>query len=189
MFKICTTILITLVLLTGCSTRQVIEDLNGSTAQRLITHSLDNLMQQIPEEDFSNCADKNVFIKPHFIIKNEIYPYATERFKLELGHRFSCNLVDNRADADFIVDLFFTSLATEADTLGFSISFLPIPGMDQTDSISLLALEKFHGISEMYYYVSDQNGKVLLKREKQQNTIKTDKLGLPFISIPINTMD
>jgi hypothetical protein len=47
----------------------------------------------------------------------------------------------------------------------------------------------FHGISEMYYYLSDSGGNVLLRREKAKASVRTDKLALPIITIPINTMD
>jgi len=35
--------------LVGCSTRQLTSNLNGSTAQRLVTHSIDDLMGKLPQ--------------------------------------------------------------------------------------------------------------------------------------------
>ncbi|MBE9486294.1 MAG: hypothetical protein IMY82_03900 [Chloroflexi bacterium] len=182
-------ILLFFLLIAGCSTRQVIPELDGSTAQRLVTHSIDHLMQQIPEEDFALYGQKKIYVQPHFIKEAPLYSYATERFKMELSHRFACLVTPVREDAEFVIDLFFTSLGTEHDIFGFSIPFLVIPGYSAASDINLLAIEMFHGISEMYYYLSDSGGHVLLRREKTKASVRTDKLALPIITIPINTMD
>jgi len=175
--------------LSGCSTRQVIPELDGSTAQRLVTHSIDRLMQQIPEGDFANYSQQKIYVEPHFIKYSPLYVYATERFKMELAHRFKCYPVNTRTEAKYVIDIFFTSLGTEHDIFGFSIPFLVIPGYSGASDINLLAIEMFHGISEMYYYLSDREGNVLLRREKTKATVRTDKLALPIITLPINTMD
>jgi len=175
--------------ISGCSTRQVIPELDGSTAQRLVTHSVDHLMQKIPEEDFSSCRNKNVYIQPHFIKSSPLLSYATDRFKMELMQRFGCHLVDSKQAADYNVNLFFTSIGTEYDIFGLSIPFLVIPGISAASDINLLAVEMFHGISEMYYYVSDAKGQFIFRRDKTQATVRTDSFALPFITFPINTMD
>lgn len=177
------------VFLSGCSTRQVVSELDGSTAQRLVTHSIDRLMQKIPAEDFPLCRDKKVYVEPHFIKSSPLLDYATERFKMELGQSFGCHIVESKQFADYNVSLFFTSLGTEFDIFGFSIPFLVIPGVSGAADINILAVEMFHGISEMYYYVSDAEGQVLTRREKSKAAVRTDKFALPFITIPINTMD
>lgn len=175
--------------LSGCSTRQVISELDGSTAQRLVTHSIDQLMKKIPAEDFPSCRDKNVYVEPHFIKETPVLDYATERFKMELGQSFDCRIVESKQVADYTVNLFFTSLGTETDIFGISIPFLVIPGVSGASDINILAVEMFHGISEMYYYVSDAEEQVLTRREKSKAAVRTDKFALPFITIPINTMD
>jgi hypothetical protein len=177
------------VFLSGCSTRQIISELDGSTAQRLVTHSIDQLMQKIPAEDFPSCREKNVYVKPHFIKATPLLYYATERFKMELGQSFGCRIVESKQSSDYNVNLFFTSLGTESDIFGISIPFLVIPGVSGASDINILAVEMFHGISEMYYYVSNSDGQVLLRREKSKASVRTDKFALPFITIPINTMD
>lgn len=182
-------ILFIAVSLGGCSTRQVVSELNGSTAQRLVTHSVDRLMKQIPAEDFAFCKQTPVYVKPHFIKDSPLLGYATERFKMELAHNFDCNIVQVQTAADYKVDLFFTSLGTEFDIFGLSIPFLVIPGVSAASDINILAVEMFHGISEMYYYVSTADGRVMLRRDKTKASVRTDTFALPFITIPFNTMD
>jgi hypothetical protein len=181
--------IVALLLLSGCATRQVISELDGATAQRLVTHSIDQLMEKIPAEDFVDCDRKNVYVKPYFINANPAVNYATERFKMELAHSFQCQIVETKEEADYRVSLFFTSLGTEFDIFGLSIPFLVVPGYSSATDINILAVEMFHGISEMYYYVSDAKGQVLVRRDKTKATVRTDKFSLPFISIPYNTLD
>jgi len=60
-------------------------------------------------------------------------------------------------------------------------------GVDKSTRLNILTLEKFHGISEMYYYVgpteTENRSKVI------QAKVKTNTLGLPFITIPYSTVD
>lgn len=176
-------------LLCSCATREVVNELNGSTAQRLVTHSIDHLMHKIPAEDFDQCEGSTVLVKPWFIKRTPTLSYATERFKLELAERFSCHITQTPEAADYTVNIFFTSLGTEFDILGLTIPFLVIPGYSGASDVNLLAVEMFHGISEMYYYISDASGRVILRREKTKAQVRTDKFALPFLTIPINTMD
>lgn len=184
-----TLIILLSLFISGCSTRQVISELDGSTAQRLITHSVDHLMQKIPADDFSFCRDKKIYIQPHFIKDSPLLSYATARFKMELGQRFGCQIVDSKQDADYNVNLFFTSIGTEFDIFGLSIPFLVIPGYTGASNINILAVEMFHGISEMYYYVSNAEGQFLFRRDKTLAKVRTDSFALPFITFPVNTMD
>lgn len=49
--------------------------------------------------------------------------------------------------------------------------------------INLITLEQFHGVAEMYYYIDqDQRSDILQSRQR------TDALGLPIITIPLNTL-
>ncbi len=50
-------------------------------------------------------------------------------------------------------------------------------------SISLI-LEKYHGISEMDYFIGDSG--IAKRSYTLQAVVRTDALGLPFITIPIS---
>ncbi len=189
MLRLCAVIILIFLLLIGCSTRQVTPELNGSTAQRLVTHSIDRLMQQIPEEDFAPYRQKKIYVEPHFIVAAPLYNYATERFKMELAQRFACFVAPTRDEAEFVVELFFTSLGTDHDTFGLTIPIITFPEYSGATKINLLALEMFHGISEMYYYLSDRKGNVVFLREKVKATVRSDMLSLPVLTIPVNSLD
>ncbi len=189
MRQLFTALILLCLITTGCATRQVIPDFNGSTAQRLVTHSIDKLMKRIPEEDFAIYRDKKIYVEPHFITKTRLYNYATKRFKMELAQRFSCQVMEEKENSEFVVDLFFTSLGTEHDAFGFTFPLKVVPGYQEATDIKLLALEMFHGISEMYYYLSDKEGKVLLLSKKSKASVRTDTLALPLFTMPINTLD
>ena len=47
--------------MTGCSTRELNGKLSGSTAQRLISYSVDDLVGKLPADQFSGMAGKRVF--------------------------------------------------------------------------------------------------------------------------------
>jgi len=86
--------------------------------------------------------------------------------------------------------VFFTSLATDQDSLGFSI---PIPTVttesNEIGRLDIIALNMYHGVSELYFYVRDNATKTVVKAERSKAHIRTDKLALPIITIPINTLD
>jgi len=59
--------------------------------------------------------------------------------------------------------------------------------VDNSKKIKYSYLRKFYGISELYYYIGEtghgHRSKVI------QATVKTDALGLPFITIPLSNVD
>ena len=63
-----------LILLTACSTRQVTDQYHGSTAQRLTSHSVNDMIVNIPEKDFIRLKNKSVYLDCYFL--NDIQPLA-----------------------------------------------------------------------------------------------------------------
>ena len=102
--------------------------------------------------------------------------------------KYKCRLVDDPADAEMEAYVFFTSLGTDIDKFGLSTPELAIPGVG-VSSIDLLALEMFHGISELYYYIEDDKGQIIAKSDMIKTTVRNDSLALPLITIPLNTVD
>ncbi len=187
------TIFLSLIFLTAftisCSTRGVHDDYFGATEQRLLTHSIDSLISILPEKDFMPFKGQNVYVECHFLEENHPLKYAVKRIKMELIHKYSCKVVDTPGTADVIYDFFFTALGTDRDSLGFSTPEFVIPGMAGTVSIDLISLDMYHGVSELYYYITDTKTDKITKRDRIRSIIRTDKLALPIISIPINTLD
>lgn len=174
-------------ILTGCSTRDIHSELSGSSSQRLVTHSIDDLMSALSDETFKSLSGKKLFIRSYFLSESPLKNYADQRMATELGARFGAIMVDSQAAADNVMTVFYTSLGTDLDNFGITIPVGYVPGFDDSTYLNIITLEKFHGVSEMYYYVgptgTENRSKVLQAR------VKTDALGLPFITIPLSNLD
>lgn len=180
-------ILITIGLLSACSTRDIQHELSGSTAQRLISHSIDDLISQLDDPNLETLKGQKTFINSYFLNEHPLKLYADKRLAVELVNRFGTEVVSSQAESDQVITVFYTSLATDFDNFGISIPFGYIPGVDDSTTLNILTLEKYHGISELYYYVgptgTEHRSKVI------QAVVKTDALGLPFITIPLSNID
>ena len=152
--------------------------------------SVDQLITDLPEAPLSELQDEKVWMNAHFIREDPILTYASARMKTEIDTRHQVTWVENESDADKVVDVFFTSLATDQDSLGLS---LPVPTVttegNEIARIDIIALNMYHGVSELYFYVRDNADNSVVKAERSKAHIRTDKLSLPFITIPISTLD
>ena len=176
--------------LTACSTRQVVDKLSGSTAQRLVTLSVDQLITELPGSPLSELQGATVWMNTHFIREDPILDYAGARMKAEIDKRHQVTWVDSEKGAEKVIDVFFTSLATDQDSLGLS---LPVPTVttdaNEIGRIDIIALNMYHGVSELYFYVRDNATNSVVRAERSKAHIRTDKLSLPIITIPISTLD
>jgi len=176
-------------MMSGCSTRQVAEQFNGSTEQRLVTHSVDQLMRSLPQEPLNLLTQKKVFLQSHFIKEGVLLDYATSRLKAEISQRYHSSWVASPKISDYVIDVFFTSLGTDQDSFGLSIP-LPVQGEGtEPAKIPILSFDMFHGISEMYLYLTETatNNIVLLPTQKKE--LRTDKISTPIITIPVSSVD
>ncbi|MFO7764085.1 MAG: hypothetical protein R6V61_10165 [Wenzhouxiangellaceae bacterium] len=175
-----------MIAMAGCSSRQVQDSLVGSTAQRLVTHSIDKVVGEIPEENFADFAGQRLYIESHFIERTRFRDYADQRLAVELSRRFDVEIVDTLEDADRVIRVFYTSLGTDQGKLGFFLPLGYIPGLAETTSINLVTLEQFHGVAEMYYYFGEHGYEQ--RSEMLQSRVRTDAIGLPIITIPISQL-
>lgn len=173
--------------ITACSTRDVNKQLAGSTAQRVVTHSIDDLVSQLSDVNLDSLQGQKLYLNSYALSDHAIKDYADNRLAIELQARFGAKIVASQAESDQVMTVFYTSLASDFENFGISIPFGYIPGVDDSTSLNILTVEKFHGISEMYYYVgptgTENRSKVLQAR------VRTDALGLPFITIPLSNVD
>ena len=109
-----------LMLLSACSTRQVYDKYSGSTAQRLVTYSIQKLASEMKDDDFEGMRGKNIHLNTHFIVDTQDLRYAHEYFEMEFRKRFDMKMVAEK-DADYVFDLFFYSLGTDQDTYGLTV--------------------------------------------------------------------
>ena len=177
------------VILVGCSTRQVDDKFEGSTEQRLVTHSINDLMKKLPEKPIDEIKGKKIVLQTHFIKSGAVVDYATSRLKAELNLRYHPQWVKDSTKADYSLDVYFTSLGTDQDSLGFSLP-LPVQGQGTSPAkISILNFEMFHGISEMYLYLTDLSDNKISTIPLVKSEVRTDKLATPVITIPIGSMN
>lgn len=174
-------------LLSACGSRQVQDSLAGATGQQLMTHSIDDLMRQLPEKDFSAHSGARVHIRSHFIQHPSVRLYADRRLALELRRRFDIEVVDRIDDAEMRLEVFYTALGTDQDQRGFFVPVGFLPGVAESAQVDLITLQQFHGIAEMYYYFgpngTERRSPVLRARTR------TDAIGLPIIRIPVSSID
>ncbi len=183
----CLTLTLVLLVMTGCGTRQVQDSLAGSTAQRLVTQSIDELAGQLPASDFAGLAGQSIYLESYFIENGDLKRYADRRLAFELESRFDITIAPAESDADRVLTVFYTSLGTDQGHLGFFLPLGVVPGVAEDTRINLITLEQFHGVAEMYYFLG-RPGEAT-RSELLQSRIRTDALGLPIITIPISTLD
>ena len=175
------------IVLAGCAAREATDNLSGSTAQKLVTYSIDDLVEALPEDDFASWSGKRVFVKSHFVANEAVQAYADQRLAVALERRFGINVIDLPLTADATLNVFYTSLGTDRDSQGFSLPLGFMPGLDPAARINLITLERFQGVAEMYYFVGETG--VETRGQVIQARTRTDSLGLPIITIPINNID
>lgn len=180
-------LLMAVLLLGGCGSRQVQDSLVGSTAQRLVTQAIDELVESLPASDFEPLRGQRLQLRSHFIQHDQLRHYADQRLAVELQRRFGIRLTDQADQADQVLTVFYTSLGTDQGVRGFFLPLGYVPGFEEGTRINLITLEQFHGVAELYYFLGEQGiehrGPIL------QGRIRTDALGLPIITIPLSTLD
>ena len=177
-------LLVLLVLvLSACGSRQVQDSLVGSTAQRLVSYAIDDLAQELPDSDFAPLAGQTLFINSRFVGDGNLRDYADRRLAVELSSRFDINVVEEPMAAEHVLNVFYTSLGTDQDFRGFFLPLGFVPGVDESTRINLITLEQFHGVAELYYYLDAEKRSDILQVRR-----RTDALGLPIITIPLNTL-
>lgn len=189
MRSLCSLSVVVLIALTlaSCSTRHLTDNLTGSTAQRLVTHSIDDLIDKLPQEQLSELKGQRVYLETNFVHASEVKNYADKRLALALQREFGAQMVDSKTEADQIMTVFYNSLATDQSDFGFSIPLGFVPGATADTKISLITLEKYHGIAEMYYFIGPTG--IEHRSATLQAVVRTDALGLPLITIPISNLE
>ncbi len=173
----------------SCTTRQVVDDFSGSTAQRLTTYSVDAVMDKLPGDSLSMLTDKQVHLECLFLEESPAVGYARRRLEMELIQRYRCTFVETPEEADFLLRFFFNSVGTDVDYAGFRTPEFALPGMPGMAGIDLLTLDMYHGVAECYYYLLDSDQKVLAKSGRVKAVIRSDKVGLPIISFPVTHLE
>ena len=175
--------------LSACSTRDTSDQFRGSTSQRLLTYSINNLMSQLPETDFQIFGTQPVYVRSHFVEQSQTLNYASQRLYMELTSRFNLNLVDSPEKANYELDFFFTSLGTDSDTFGLTVPVFWVSTDGDLPTMDILAVRMFHGVSEMYYYSKDRATGLVSHHSSILSRARTDRFSTPFFSFPVDDLD
>lgn len=179
-------ITLSLFLLNACGSRHVQDSLAGSTAQRLVSHGIDDLVRALPGRDFEGLRGKRLRLHSHFVEDSPLKNYADQRLAMELRQRFGIEVVFE-GEAEQLMTVFYTSLGTDQGKLGFYIPLGFVPGLAETTHINLITLEQFHGVAELYYFIGPEGEQA--RGRLLQARVRSDAIGLPVITIPISNLD
>lgn len=182
-------VILAVVALSGCSTRQEGSNFKGSTEQRLVTHSIHHMLENLKHENLELIKHQPVFIQSYFVIDNQVLNYANNRLKMELVKRFDVKIVAQEDQAKYKLDMFFTSLGTDRDSLGLSVPIVNLSNPEQSTVINILAVDMYHGIAEGNYYLTDLRDGKMVKKGTIKARVRTDKFATPIFSVPVSNID
>lgn len=172
----------------GCSTRQVVHPLQGSTAQRLVTYSLDQFIEQlVAQPEIADLAGETVALQVHFLREHPLMEYAERLIdtQLQMAHGIRTSAPGDSSDAE--MDVFFNSMGTDNDDFGLSVPTLGlVPG---SSHVNILALDMYHGITEGYAVIRSEDEESVRKTERLLARIRSDKVSTPFIDFPVNQLE
>ena len=174
--------------LVGCTTRQVSDTLEGSTAQRLVTLSLDRFIKElIQQPEIKALSDTPIQLRVHFLKDHQLINYATQLIALELQLTHNVSIASTDDTVDVEVDVFFNSIGTDSDDFGLTIPTLGVVTSGD-GTIDILALDMFHGITEGYAVVQGNDGSIQ-KTNRVLARIRRDQVSTPIINFPLNQVD
>ena len=169
----------------GCSTRQVSTTLEGSTAQRLVTYSLDQFIEDLGEQpEISELEGETVHLRVHFLREHPLLDYATRLINAQLNLKHGIRVAAPGEDVDHEIDVFFNSMGTDNDDFGLSIPSFGL--VASADAINILALDMYHGVTEGYAIVKTTADGSLQQTERVLARIRKDNVSTPVIDFPLN---
>ena len=182
-----------LISVTACSTREAGKQFAGSTEQRLVTYSINQIAEDFAKEPLEEITNQTIRLESHFVVKNQVVEYATARIQNQLTETFGTKFVVNEplfeTTTKYILKLFYTSLGTDRDTAGFSLPIIDLAEPERSTSISILAVDMYHGVSECNYVLIDTETNQVLKKGTVKARIRTDNFTTPIFSFPLSDID
>lgn len=175
--------------LTGCATRQVSESLHGSTAQRLVTYSLERFVSELMDQpELSRLSGRSVELQVLFLSDHTLLPYATELLEQRLAMAHGVELLSDQESADFRLTVFFNSIGTDHDSYGLTV---PTFGLAATSNgrINVLAVDMFHGITEGYAVIKPVYGSQPDRTRRILVRVRADNVATPIVDFPVNQLE
>lgn len=175
-------VLLVCFLLVGCASRQIVDHYQGSTAQRLVTKSIDRAVSTFPTDLVSLLRGKKVKVTFNLLEGTKDQEYFKSRFLLQLRLN---KIIPVETDPDYHLDVFCTSLGTDNNTIGFSTPELVTTTGNYIASIKVFGMDVFRGITEYYCILRDNNDNYQ-KTTYLKGESKSDKMFLLYLTIPFN---
>lgn len=184
-FSICIAAAITC----SCATRQTSDTVSGSTAQRLVTYSLEKFVTElVSQPELAVVTGTQTRLNVHFLKNHPLMDYTEELLKYHLVTKHNVELTDNTTSPRYEINVFFNSIGTDYDTYGLSV---PTLGLAATPNsrISLLAIDMFHGVTEGYATVKNTQTNKTTKSTRLLARVRADNVATPILDFPINQLE
>lgn len=180
--------LLSSIVISGCSTRQIVDPLAGSTAQRLVTYSLNQFIEELmTQPEIAEMRGESVGLGIHFLSEHPLLEYATRLITAQMQLTHDIKVAAPDESPTISLDVFFNSIGTDSDTFGLSIPTLGVGGL--ADSIDILALDMYHGITEGYAIVTSADSGSIQKTDRVLARIRQDKVSTPVIDFSLNQLE
>ncbi len=181
--------LVMLSVLSSCSTRQLSDTVPGSTAQRLVTYSLEKFVRDLMQQsEMQSLTGQKIALNVHFLKDHALLGYATQLIRYQLERKFQVEFAHHNEPAQYEVDVFFNSIGTDYDSYGLSI-----PGFGLTTSpdsrISILSIDMFHGITEGYALFKNMENATTDRTQRILARVRADNVTTPILEFPVNQLD
>ena len=179
-----------LICLSGsCATREAAQSLQGSTAQRLVTYSLEKFVVDLVDQpEMQSLSGSPVHLRVIFLQDHPMVDYATQLIKRQMEATRNTSFVTTPSETEFELDVFFNSIGTDRDSFGLSV---PTFGLSSTPDarIDLLAIDMFHGLAEGYAVIRRTDTGKIDKTRRLLARVRADNVATPVADFPINHLD
>ncbi|WP_017445363.1 hypothetical protein [Gayadomonas joobiniege] len=193
------TLTLSLILLSACSTREKREQFSGSTEQRLVTYSIQEVAKAFTQEPLDILTNKSFSVESYFLLDNYVVDFAEAKIVSSISEAFNAKyqkpLINYTGEpteqpkAEYTLKLFFNSLGTDRDQAGFSFPLINLSEPEKSTSISLLAVDMYHGISECEYILVDSQNNEIVYKGHIKARVRTDNFTTPIFSFPLSDLD
>lgn len=180
--------LLSAIVISGCSTRQVVDPLAGATAQRLVTYSLSQFIEELMTEPaIAEMRGESVGLGVYFLSEHPLLEYATRLITAQMQLTNNIKVAAPDESPTLRLDVYFNSIGTDNDNFGLSVPTLGFGGT--ADSIDILALDMYHGITEGYAIVTSADSGGIQKTGRVLARIRQDKISTPVIDFSLNQLE
>ena len=169
----------------SCSARQVVTIYEGSTAQRLVTYSIDRSVENFPAKALKLMRGQAVYVDFNYLQGMTGHDYLHHRLTAEL-HNKGIAVVDDESKATMVMDVFCTSLGTDNSYSGLNTPAIPTI-FGTLPTIKLFGVDLYRGITEFYFFLYNKTGTIRMKSKIVKGETKSDEFNLFFFKLHVRS--